>query len=537
MSSETDHPRQRTVAELLAAHGGDGNVSGRRRRRRADEPDEEAYDAPAGDPSDQRSAPPREPRRAAPDNVAPPAQHEPGGRRRAGGASGRPADQRAPEQRPADPWGADEPGADDWASEQWDAGPWDDEGRRDAGRRETPSREARPPLEPWDGPVREARYAEPEPQEPAPRRARRAAEDLDPAGRDAPPWESREPAPSWEAREEPRRPRVREEPRPPREPEEPAWEPRAAEPEPNGRPRTRDLRSLGRQSWGAPEPEAPPRAVGSPRDERARAAPIRDVPTDKMPHVGGAGSADPAVTSRIQQQRRRPEPEPDEFDDDDGGPATMVGAPPAGSEAWHRSRTDGRRRPPGPDDEFDDDDGGPATMAGAPPAGAEAWRGARTGAMRRGDDGGPPTQAGAPLSFDEDDEDDDADYPAGLGGRDMGEEPTGIFAAGAAPDAPVKRRSAQTEAKEEAGGGQAWAAVIAQWIAGAIGGAALWVGFRFLWRDLPVVAIAAAVLVTVGLVVVVRALLRSSDLRTTLFAVLVGLLLTVSPAILVLLGR
>jgi hypothetical protein len=31
--------------------------------------------------------------------------------------------------------------------------------------------------------------------------------------------------------------------------------------------------------------------------------------------------------------------------------------------------------------------------------------------------------------------------------------------------------------------------------------------------------------------------LRSSDLRTTLFAVLVGLLLTVSPAILVLLGR
>ena len=51
--------------------------------------------------------------------------------------------------------------------------------------------------------------------------------------------------------------------------------------------------------------------------------------------------------------------------------------------------------------------------------------------------------------------------------------------------------------------GQAWAAVVAQWIAGAIGGAALWVGFRFLWRDLPVVALAAALLVTVGLVLVV----------------------------------
>ena len=52
-----------------------------------------------------------------------------------------------------------------------------------------------------------------------------------------------------------------------------------------------------------------------------------------------------------------------------------------------------------------------------------------------------------------------------------------------------------------------------------------------------VVALAAAVLVTVGLVLVVRALMHNDDRRTTLFAVLVGLLLTVSPAILVLLGR
>jgi len=259
-----------------------------------------------------------------------------------------------------------------------------------------------------------------------------------------------------------------------------------------------------------------------------------------MPHVRGGRSVDPAATSRIQQQRRRPEPEPDEFDDD--GPSTMVGAPPAGAEAWHQDRTQGRRRPLDPDDEMEPDEG-PPTMVGAPPAGAEAWHRNRTDGRRRGDDGGPPTQAGAPMSFDdEDDEDDDyyrVDYPAGLDRKGVGEEPTGIFAAGDEDeDAPVRRRSVQTEEKEQAAaGGPAWAAVIAQWIAGAIGGAALWVGFRFLWRDLPVVAIAAAVLVTVGLVVVVRALLRSSDLRTTLFAVLVGLLLTVSPAILVLLGR
>jgi hypothetical protein len=181
-------------------------------------------------------------------------------------------------------------------------------------------------------------------------------------------------------------------------------------------------------------------------------------------------------------------------------------------------------------------------MVGAPPVGAEAWHRDRTDGRRRADDGGPPTQAAAPVSFDdEDDEDDDyyrVDYPAGLDRNGVREEPTGFFAGGDADEeAPVRRRSAQTEEKEQAAGGPAWAAVIAQWIAGAIGGAALWVGFRFLWRDLPVVALAAAVLVTVGLVVVVRALLRSSDLRTTLFAVLVGLLLTVSPAILVLLGR
>jgi hypothetical protein len=52
-----------------------------------------------------------------------------------------------------------------------------------------------------------------------------------------------------------------------------------------------------------------------------------------------------------------------------------------------------------------------------------------------------------------------------------------------------------------------------------------------------VVALAAAVLVTAGLVLLVRQLLHHVDRRTTGFAVLVGLLLTASPAVLVLLGR
>lgn len=158
-----------------------------------------------------------------------------------------------------------------------------------------------------------------------------------------------------------------------------------------------------------------------------------------------------------------------------------------------------------------DDDGGPATAVGLAPAGAEGWHRERT-SRRAARDGGPPVMA----AVDPDGLDDDAvDHPAGL-------------------PAQAGRRG---RPPAQASTGQAWAAVVAQWIAGAIGGAALWVGFRFLWRDLPVVALAAAVLVTVGLVLVVRALMRNDDRRTTLFAVLVGLLLTVSPAILVLLGR
>jgi hypothetical protein len=84
---------------------------------------------------------------------------------------------------------------------------------------------------------------------------------------------------------------------------------------------------------------------------------------------------------------------------------------------------------------------------------------------------------------------------------------------------------------------RSWAGVVAQWLTGAVVGAVLWVLFRYLWRGLPVVAFAAALLVTAGLVIGVRQLLHDVDRRATAFAVLVGLLLTASPAVLVLLGR
>ncbi len=190
---------------------------------------------------------------------------------------------------------------------------------------------------------------------------------------------------------------------------------------------------------------------------------------------------DPGLAGPIEQQGPwRPAQRAQAVEDADPGPSTMVGMAPAGAEAWHRSRV-GTHPDPGVDD-----------------------------------DGGPPTQAAAPLDYD--------DHPAGL---DVDtDEPDGAVSGWSAPASPDRSSS-----------GQGWAAVIAQWIIGAIGGAALWVGFRYLWRDLPVVAVAAAVVVTVALVVIVRTLLRNSDMRTTVFAVLVGLLLTVSPAILVVMGR
>lgn len=151
----------------------------------------------------------------------------------------------------------------------------------------------------------------------------------------------------------------------------------------------------------------------------------------------------------------------------------------------------------------------PRRTSDVPPSGGARRR-------RGGDDGGPPTQASALFDLDD-------DHPAGL-------DEVGLHDEEAEPDElrPPARATSP---------GQAWAGVVAQWILGAVGGAALWVGFRFLWQELTVVAIAAAVLVTIGLVLVVRHLLRSDDRRTTLFAVLVGLLLTVSPAVLVLLHR
>jgi hypothetical protein len=78
--------------------------------------------------------------------------------------------------------------------------------------------------------------------------------------------------------------------------------------------------------------------------------------------------------------------------------------------------------------------------------------------------------------------------------------------------------------------GKEWLIMIGQLAVGVLGGAALWLAFNFLWRSAPAAALVVALAVTVGLVLLVRKIRRADDLQTTVLAVLVGLIVTVSPA-------
>jgi hypothetical protein len=476
MSSDADSPRQRTVAELLAAHGGDTAVTGRRARRRAAEDAADGapavVDAPVGNPV---------PQPAANGNAAngSSANGNYGNGAQAPYRNGSPA----PSVNGAEGYGGDpfiNGGVDpayvapvnDNRGAPYVNGSADPMGAPDgpyangAGGRYVNGGAVRGgdgPGAPYVNGNGDTTYSGPRPGAPNANRP-----DAGPYvnGNGAPRGNRGAPAPRSASRN-PRRGAGL--------PDEFGQSvPESDAPFVNGGAVYADTEAI--TSRGAPwtpdrsvlrEPvprdlDAPAEPWSPPSAEQARARPTEEMPrlrSDRTPML------DPGMTGPIDMQRL---PQADDLDE---GPSTAVGMAPVGAEDWHRERT-GRRR--------------------------------------SGSDAGPPTEASAdPLSsFD--------DPPAGL------------------DEEPGRRRTSPDVGKST---GQAWAAVVAQWIAGAIGGAALWVGFRFLWRDLPVVALAAAALVTVGLVLVVRALMHNDDRRTTLFAVLVGLLLTVSPAILVLLGR
>jgi hypothetical protein len=91
------------------------------------------------------------------------------------------------------------------------------------------------------------------------------------------------------------------------------------------------------------------------------------------------------------------------------------------------------------------------------------------------------------------------------------------------------------EDDEPASGGREWVLMAAQVAAGAVAGAAVWLAFSWLWGFQSVVAIVVAVLVIIGLVFGVRRWRRADDMQTTVLAVVAGLVVTVSPAALLLL--
>jgi len=78
------------------------------------------------------------------------------------------------------------------------------------------------------------------------------------------------------------------------------------------------------------------------------------------------------------------------------------------------------------------------------------------------------------------------------------------------------------------------AVLLAELLAAAAVGAALWLGFRWLWSQWPVVALVLALVVTVAMVLGIRLVRRVEDLTSMLLAVVVGLIVTMSPAALTL---
>ncbi|MCO1579301.1 hypothetical protein M8C13_26465 [Crossiella sp. SN42] len=82
-----------------------------------------------------------------------------------------------------------------------------------------------------------------------------------------------------------------------------------------------------------------------------------------------------------------------------------------------------------------------------------------------------------------------------------------------------------------------WLMMVVQLGGGVLGGAGLWLGFQWLWRAIPSITLFLALAVIGGMVWLVRKIRKADDLQTILLAVLVGLVVTVSPAALLLVGK
>ncbi|MFB9905184.1 hypothetical protein [Allokutzneria oryzae] len=82
-----------------------------------------------------------------------------------------------------------------------------------------------------------------------------------------------------------------------------------------------------------------------------------------------------------------------------------------------------------------------------------------------------------------------------------------------------------------------WLVMLAQLGGGLVGGAGLWLGFQYLWSWMAPVALFLALAVIGGMVWLVRKIRKADDLQTIVLTVLVGLVVTISPAALLLVNR
>ncbi|MFI6024044.1 hypothetical protein [Amycolatopsis magusensis] len=486
---------QKTVAELLAQHGGQGGGS-RRRRRRADDEEE----APRRDISD--TAPQAIIERIQGD-TPPPANRRNGTPRRSGSRHDSGALPRPPRQ---DSGALPRPPQDSGAlpRPQQESGALPRPPQQESGALPRPPQDEPPPRR---GPRRGAPEAE-SPVDPptrrVPTRARRQQPPPPP-----PPQPAGPPSGGLSARldglDEAEAPPVEPEPGPP---------PSGAYPVPPRAPRRRG---------GPVRRPAPPT-----REEHTEQIPvIPDEPANGPPSgynsgysSGYASGYQSGFTPRPQQPVQPPpppEPEPDE--------------PPAGLAGWRQRRDQERLEDtqaamtPVDDDPIDADPAGGQFASGRFSTGDfEAVQrpvaGELGGPAYADDFDGPPSRTRS-VEYDDGF---DAELEAEV---DELDDP---YAGAAGLDAVEDRY-------EEASPGKQWLVMGAQLGLGVIGGAGVWLGFNWLWDRLPGAALIAALVVIVALVWIVWKIRRATDPQTTVLAVLVGLVVTVSPAALLLLSK
>ncbi|GAA3553214.1 hypothetical protein GCM10022222_41210 [Amycolatopsis ultiminotia] len=599
MTDETggDQP-QKTVAELLAQHGQQVD-GGRRRRRRAAEDDEapetETETAPrrsrmsdtapqaiidrvtadGGNPPASRGGtrrrpdtPPPAPRPAPPD---PGAQQRPVNGQQDSGGYPRPTPPGPPEPgpraRPAGP-AQPEPGR---ARQAMESGqyPRPVNGQQEPGGypRPAPPQESGGYPRPAAGPQESGAYPRPA-----------APQDSGAYPRPGPgPQESGaypRPANGQQDSAYVRPPEPGQFARPPQESAQMPLPPR--QPRPQAAPGEETRGQVPPVRRRPPPPAAPPAA--SPNgalSARLDGAPDADA-AEQPPMAGGAfPAAAPQRPRRAPARRPAPKVEPhtEQFDAVAGAPeaeAPAEEAPAPGLAGWRKRREQEQLEdteigvmpvvPPGApeveddyadedyaDEEYVDEDGYPVDEDGYEQAG--------NGYPAAVDEyeGGPPT-AGypAPMPFAPGGKDDQFDdlseyerefaepgYPHGepdFDGDDYDEH--GDY--DDYPDEELAHESVEDEAPAEepaASPGKQWLILAGQLALGVVGGAAVWLGFNWLWVNLAPAALVGALLVIVALVWIVRKIRRAEDLQTTLLAILVGLVVTVSPAALLLVAK